>query len=397
VLHRSRIFRFAATVLCAGALVFALGAGGSQSQAGSSHESGLFDPLYPIYEFIQAQFYEPERIDSSKALYSAMKGIVAELADPYSEFLDPEEFSRLSRTIEDGESDVGIGVELGIVDGVLAVIAPLPGSPAEDAGVLPGDLILAINDRSTEFETLSSAKERLRGALEDPVVLWVRHPDDTREEITIVPTAIAVEPMISDVLCDGLIGYVKIQRFESSTPAALDETLSTLEVEKLTGLVLDLRNNPGGLLSVAIAVSSRFVDDGIVSQTVDRFSGQRSHRSTGNLLPNLPLVVLVNRGTAGASEIVAAAIRDNRMGILAGEDTFGLGVYQQLLEFPDGSALRITTGEYLTPSGDPIDGEGIAPDLAAAEGSDVITLAVDWIGQHDGTVMPLAATDPEES
>ncbi len=158
----------------------------------------------------------------------------------------------------------------------------------------------------------------------------------------------------------------------------------------MDGIILDLRNNPGGLLSSAISVSSRFVDKGIILTVKDRVSGDQSYWSTGNTIPNLPLAVLVNGGTASAAEITAGAIRDHDMGILIGEKTFGKGVIQRMINFPDGSALKLTTGEYHTPNGDAVQGIGITPDVKVGEDGDPIETAIDWIEAHVGERMPIA-------
>jgi carboxyl-terminal processing protease len=364
--------------------VCAVGAGGSQQQASTS---GLFDPVYQIYQYVQSYFYKPELISDQKALYGAMKGVVEELDDPYSEFLDPEEKQQFDESLE-GEFS-GVGIEISIEDGVLTVITPLVGTPAEAAGVQAGDLILAIDGKTTEKITLSGASNRIRGETGTTVTLTVRHESGEIVDIPIVRSKIVIDPVESKTMENGTIGYIRILRFESDTVVEVDQALASFDLAAMKGLILDLRNDPGGLMPTAISVCSRFVDDGVVLVVHDRLSGEKKYYSKGNRIPNLPLAILINRGSASASEITAGGIRDNRMGILIGETSFGKGVYQQMIDFPDGSALKITAGEYFTPSGCVVQGVGLKPDIAVPEDGDPVAAAVEWIGEHAGTPAPL--------
>ena len=363
-------------------LVLALGVGGAQ-------ESGedLFAPVYQIYQYIKSYFYQPERIDDQKALYGAMKGVVEHLNDPYSEFLDPDDRRRFDESLE-GEFS-GVGIELSIVDNVITVITPLVGTPAEAAGVEAGDQILNIDGESTEGMTLTEAALRIRGEIGTTVTLTVRHEDGSIEDIPIVRATIVLEPVESELRANGTIGYIRLYRFEQDTTTELDAALVSFDLDRLTGFILDLRNNPGGLLNEAISVSSRFVDEGVLLITQDRLSDEKEYYARGNRIPNIPLAVLINRGSASASEITAGAIRDNDMGILIGEPSFGKGVYQQLIEFPDGSALKITAGEYFTPDRKIVNEVGLTPDILVEEGQDPVDVAIEWIRAHAGVRMPI--------
>jgi len=364
-------------------LVIAFGVGGVQEA-----NDQLFEPVYQIYQYIKSYFYEPERIDNQKALYGAMKGVVETLDDPYSEFLDPDDRRSFDESLA-GEFS-GVGIELSIVESVLTVITPLVGTPAEAAGVQAGDQILKIDDESTEGMTLTQAALKIRGEIGTTVTLTVRHDDGEIEEIPIVRDTIVLQAVDSDLLGDnGTIGYVRLYRFEQDTTTELDSALAAFDLEALSGLILDLRNNPGGLLNESISVSSRFVDEGIILITQDRLSDERTYYARGNRIPNVPLVVLINRGTASASEITAGAIRDNDMGILIGEQSFGKGVYQQLIEFPDGSALKITAGMYMTPDRRVVNGIGLSPDIAVGEEQNPVDVAIEWIQAHAGIEMPI--------
>ncbi len=355
--------------------------------------SDLFSPLRQLYQYIESYFYWPERIDERLLLYGAMKGMVKQLDDPYSEFLDPGDRERWEDSLE-GEFS-GVGIEITIKDGILTVIAPLTGTPAEQAGVRPGDQILEIDGESTEGISLTEAASKIRGEAGTPVVLFVRHKDGSEDTISITRDKIAVESVTSELIAEEKIGYIRISRFDSDVTLALDQALLGFDLEALDGMILDLRNNPGGLLPSAISVSSRFVDEGVVVLTKGKIADDQKYWSTGNLIPNLPLVVLINGGTASAAEIVAGAIRDHEMGILIGERSFGKGVIQRMIEFPDGSALRITSGEFFTPLGHVVQETGLVPGIELAEDEDPIEAAIAWIDGHIGVRMPIPLGDKD--
>jgi len=380
---RTVLRRALAVLVPALLVVCAVSTGGSQQQT----PADLFDPVYQIYQYVESYFYKPELIDDQEALYGAMKGVVEQLDDPYSEFLDPQDRQQFDESLE-GEFS-GVGIEISIEDSVLSVVTPLVGTPAEAAGVVAGDQILAIDGESTEGFTLTKAGVRIRGETGTTVVLTIRHEDGTIVDIPIVRATITIEPVTSNTLADGTVAYIRILRFESETVAMLDEALGSFDLEAMTGLILDLRNDPGGLMTAATSTAGRFVDEGIVLRTNDRLSGEKLYWSKGNRVPNLPLAVLINRGSASASEIAAGAIRDNNMGILIGQTSYGKGVFQQLIDFPDGSALKITAGEYFTPAGHVVNDVGLTPDIVVEEDGDPVAVAVQWIQDHAGTVMPI--------
>jgi len=364
-------------------LLLALYVGGAQN----ARNTELFSPLYQVYQYIENYFYQPERVSDEEALYGAMKGVVQQLEDPYSEFLDPADRERFDQSLA-GEFS-GVGIEMSIVDGTLTVITPLVGTPAEAAGVLAGDKILGIDSEPTEGMTLSEAAYRIRGETGTEVVLTMRHEDGEIVDIPIIRDKILIAAAEGSLKDDGRIGYVRLYRYEQDTTLELDQALGSFDLNSLTGFILDLRNNPGGLMNESISVASRFVDDGVVLITSERLSEGKKYYSRGNQLPNLPLAILINRGTASASEITAGAIRDNGMGILIGETSFGKGVFQQLIEFPDGAALKLTTGEYFTPDGHVVNGVGLTPDILVGEDEDAIDVAIAWINAHAGEMMPM--------
>jgi len=222
------------------------------------------------------------------------------------------------------------------------------------------------------------------------VTLRIRHKDGTEEDIPIVRSQITVQSVTSKLVDDSRILYIRLSRFDEHVVLGLDQALTSVDLDSLDGIILDMRNNPGGLLTAAISVSSRFVDQGIVVSTKSRISGEQPYWSTGNVIPDLPLAVLVNGGTASAAEITAGAIRDHDMGILIGQQTFGKGVIQQLFDYRDGSALKLTTGEYTTPDGHVVQGVGLTPDIIVPDDGDPMADATSWIEAHAGQRMPIS-------
>lgn len=369
-------------------LVVVFGVSGAKQTA-----TDLFSPLEQLYQYIERYFYWPERVEDRTLLYGAMKGLVKQLDDPYSEFLDPGDHERWEESLE-GEFS-GVGIEITIKDTVLTVISPLMGTPAEQAGVQIGDQILAIDGHSTEGITITEASLKIRGEVGTTVVLLLRHRDGSEEEVSIVRDTINVEAVTSELLADERVLYIRISRFDRDVTHELDQILLGGDLETSDGMILDLRNNPGGLLNAAIDVSRRFVDGGVIVITKGRVAGEQTYPALGNRIPNLPLVVLVNGGTASAAEIAAGAIRDHEMGILIGERTFGKGVIQRMIEFSDGSALKLTTGEYVTPLGHIVQGVGLVPDIELAEAEDPIEAAIAWIDAHIGERMPISLGDKD--
>ncbi|MGQ9478121.1 MAG: S41 family peptidase [Candidatus Bipolaricaulia bacterium] len=347
--------------------------------------NGLFGPLFQAYERIKANFYYTERLHERELLYGAIRGLVEGLDDPYSRFLTPEEYQRFNSIDLEGEF-IGIGVQIAIRDGRVVVIAPLAGSPAERAGVRAGDIILEIDGRSTEGLTLDEAVALLRGESGTPVTLKVQHLDGAIEEVTIIREVIVIDPVDYRLEEEG-IGYIRLVTFNRKTEREFDQALGDLLAAGIGGLILDLRSNPGGLLDEAIAVASRFIDEGAILKSTDRYT-TRTYLTQGNNLPNLPVAVLIDRGTASAAEILAGAIQDHQMGILVGEPTFGKGLIQTPFTLSDGSAVIITTAEYTTPNGHRVQDLGLVPDIPVSGEEAQLQAARAWIEEHLGSLCP---------
>ena len=352
---------------------------------GAGQGTDLFSPLEDVYRLIHTYYYRADQVTDEQLLHGALRGMIESLGDSYSAFFDPEEYSRWQESLS-GEYS-GVGMEITIRDGKVTVVSPLPGTPAEQAGIRPGDWIQAVDGKSTEGWTLEQASMAIRGPEGTPVTLTVQHTDGTVEDITILRARIHVDPVRAEYLKEEHVGYVRLLRFDFDTPAELGKALYSFPLDELQGLILDLRYNPGGLLSAGVDVASFFIDEGVIVRTTGPSFGSRVYSSRGNSLPNLPLAVLVNEGTASASEIVAGAIQDHGAGVLVGRKTFGKGLIQEfVMRLPDGSAIKLTTGEYFTPSGHPVQDVGLNPDIAVewpeglAEGEDPdLEAALEWI------------------
>jgi C-terminal peptidase (prc) len=303
-------------------------------------------------------------VDSKKAIYGALRGMLSSL-DDFSQFLDPDEYKELTSDTK-GEFG-GIGVEITLKDGILTVITPMVGTPAESAGLKPGDKIVRINGNTTKDMLLNDAVKIMRGDPGTMVTLTVwREKEEKVVDISIKRAIIKIDSVKDVYLIEDKIGYIRLVEFQEKCAPELEAALKKLEGQGMDSLILDLRNNPGGLLEASIAVSEKFIPkDGVIVSTNSRDTALNAvYRSSGVLThPSWPLIVLVNDGSASAAEIVAGAIQDNKRGVVVGVKTFGKASVQTVIPLKDGSALRITTAYYLTPGGKSISNHGIIPDV----------------------------------
>ena len=304
-----------------------------------------------------------EEIDDRTLLENAIKGMLSQL-DPHSAYLDRESFSELQ---EDTTGNYGgVGLEVSMEDGFVRIIAPMDGTPAERAGVQPGDMIIQLNDQPIKGMSLGEAIEAMRGEPGSTVRLTlIRDGKAQPFEISLTREVIAVASVRQRLLEAGY-GYIRIAQFQSHTGTEVEDAVSQLKTEgELLGLVLDLRNNPGGILQSAVAVSNVFMDDGLIVYTAGRLPNAdlRFSATSPDAIAGIPIVVLVNEGTASASEIVAGALQDHHRAIIMGTRTFGKGSVQTILPLNNEKAIKLTTALYYTPNGRSIKAEGIVPDI----------------------------------
>lgn len=305
-----------------------------------------------------------EEIDDRTLLESAIKGMLSQL-DPHSAYLDKESFTSLQETTTGNYG--GLGLEVGLEDGFVKVIAPMDDTPAEKAGIESGDLIMQLNEKPVRGISLPEAIDSMRGEPGSEIKLMIlRKGDPAPNEVTLIREVIKVPSVRQRFLEDGY-GYVRIAQFQSGTGSEVAKAVDKLIEEEgdLRGLVIDLRNNPGGILQSAVEVSDIFVDDGLIVYTTGRISNSelRFNATTPDTIEGVPIVVLVNQGTASASEIVAGALQDHGRAVIMGTSTFGKGSVQTILPLNNEKAIKLTTALYYTPSGRSIQAEGITPDI----------------------------------
>ncbi len=305
-----------------------------------------------------------EKTDQKKLMYGAINGMLREL-DPHSSFLKPEDYKELQ--IETKGKFGGLGIEITIRDNLLTVVSPLEDTPADRAGILANDQIMKIDEQPTQDMSLMDAVQKMRGPKGSKVKLTIMRKGERKPlEFELVRDVISIQSVKSRSLEPGF-GYVRISSFQSGTASDLRKALNQLQTENpgLQGLIVDLRNDPGGLLDQAVEVSDEFLDEGLIVYTGGRLENQKmrfeAHKKAKP--QTYPIVVLVNSGSASASEIVAGALQDHKRAIIMGEQTFGKGSVQTVIPLNDGSALRLTTSLYYTPSGRSIQAKGITPDI----------------------------------
>lgn len=309
-----------------------------------------------------------DEVKPKDLIYGALKGMMASL-DSHSQFLDPDSLNAL-KTDTEGKFG-GIGLEIGIKDDLLTVITPVEDSPAWKAGVKAGDKILKIDDAITRDMTLTDAVKRMRGAPGTTVALIIlREVEKEVMEIKIVRDIIKIRDIKEAQIIDDKIGYLRLVEFREDSPQELNAAIDKLSNAGMTGIILDLRNNPGGLLDVAVQICERFINPGKVVVTT------KGKKKTDNMefiargrnpLLDIPMVVLINNGSASGSEIVAGCLQDYRRAIIVGTTSYGKGSVQTVIPLGDGSGLRLTTSKYLTPLGHVIHNKGVIPDIVVEQ------------------------------
>jgi len=314
-----------------------------------------------ILSIIQQNYVDD--IDTQDTIEGAIKGMLTSL-DPHSSFMKPDDFKELQ--VETSGSFSGIGIEITINDDMLTVVSPIEDTPAFKAGIQAGDRIIKIEGESTREMSLAEAVKKLRGQKGSEVVISIhREGWADLQEFIIIRDVIPIHSVRSSILEPGY-GYIRITNFQRNTPQDLQNSLDDLVKEGTRkGLVLDLRNNPGGLLDSSIKIVDIFLDEGIIVSTKGRIKDQNMEFSAHSGGPeyNFPIVILINGGTASASEIVAGALQDHKRALILGTQSFGKGSVQTIIPMADGAGLRLTTARYYTPSGTSIQATGITPDV----------------------------------
>jgi len=306
-----------------------------------------------------------DNVDTEKLAISAIEGMLKTL-DPYSAYLTPERYKEL----EIGTSGEfgGVGIEISGENDLLTVITPIEGSPAAKAGIKPGDLIIAIDGKPTQGLSVDEAVKSLRGQKGSTVKITIQSQGDKNPREVVLVRDIIFVKSVDSKLIDGRIGYIKLSQFQEKTSEELVKAIVALESEnksQLNGLILDLRNNPGGLLTQAVEVADEFIDEGLIVSVKGRVEDQSTeyYATKKDNTPGYPIVVLVNKGSASASEVVAEALQDKKRAIILGTKTFGKGSVQSIIKLDDGSGLKLTTAKFYAPSGRSINQVGVIPDV----------------------------------
>lgn len=324
--------------------------------------------LGDVFERVRAEYVE--EVEDSALIEAAIQGMLSSL-DPHSTFLNAKSYGDMQVQTK-GEFG-GLGIEVTMEGGVVKVVSPIDDTPAHRAGIKPGDLIIGIDGEQVFGLTLGEAVDRMRGPVKSEIVVTVKRESIEQPfDVTIVRDVIRIKSVKSKA--EGNVAFVRITSFNEQTDRGLDKAMKELAEEigdELQGVVIDLRNNPGGLLDQAIAVADAFLEKGEIVSTRGRGSrgGQRFNARGGDIAQGLPIVVLINSGSASASEIVAGALQDHKRAIILGTRSFGKGSVQTIIPLPGDAAMRLTTARYYTPSGRSIQATGIEPDIFVEAGT----------------------------
>jgi len=321
-----------------------------------------FSLFWRVWDLLKEKYVDTNQLDSKKLFYGAIKGMLAATGDPYTNFFDPEEAKSFHEEIHG--SFEGVGAEVGMRGGVLTIIAPLEGSPAEKSGIRAGDKIIKVDDANTFDLTIDQSVALMRGPKGTKVRLTIiREGVDESREIILERETINVKSVTLEIK-DNTIAYIKISQFGDETTREFNAAVNKIINTNLKGIVIDVRNNPGGYLDSAVSVASKMLPKGKVVASEENQDKEKNNllAKGGDVLSAIPTVVLINQGSASASEILAGALRDNRENVtILGEKSYGKGSVQEFLDLPGNSAVKITIAKWLTPNGEQINEKGITP------------------------------------
>lgn len=320
-----------------------------------------FNLYAEVWDSLKTNFVDKNKLKDKDLFYGSLKGMAAAANDPYTVFMDPTQAKSfaddLAGTFE------GIGAEVGLRNDIITIIAPLDGMPAQKAGLLAGDKIYSINGQLTLGLTIDEAVKKIRGPKDTKVVLTIIRGKDKPKDFTITRNVIIVKSVKTEIRSDGIM-VIKVSNFNDDTAALFESAVALAIVKQPKGIILDLRNDPGGYLDTAVALASEWVEGGPV--VAEQFNGNKRNEYASNgkaRLKNFKTIVLLNGGSASASEILAGALRDYNKATIVGETSFGKGSVQTLQDLSDGSSLKVTVAKWLTPAGEAINEKGIKPQI----------------------------------
>ena len=357
-------------------LTLSFGAGCALSNRAAPGSGDGLDMVEQAWNIIFRDYVDRDKLDATTLSQAAIKGMIEALDDPYTAYMDAEIY-QLSLSGLEGKFE-GIGAQVAMEDGQLLIIAPIDDAPAAEAGIRAGDIILEIDGGSTSEMSLAEAVLTIRGPKGTPVRLLILHQGETEpEEIEIVRAEIELSSVRFEMREN--IAYIRITHFSERTGEELSPVLQSITQETATGIILDLRSNPGGSLQAVVDVTSQFLPEGVVVNIVDNQGNQTALEvEPKGITTDLPMVVLVDSFSASGSEVLAGALQDHERATIAGTKTFGKGSVNIIRQLKDGSGLAITTARWLTPNGNLIEGEGLYPDYELElEGEDAIQWALD--------------------
>ena len=336
-----------------------------------------YDKLLGLENVIESEYYQ--KVSEEDLIDGALKGLFEGLNDPYSQYYTSDEFQTLKE--QTSGSFVGIGVYIGVnsENDKITIISPIEGSPAQKSGIKSGDVVVKVNGKSIESKTVDEVIKQIKGKENTTVNLTVER-DGKEIDFDITRKTIVTKSVSSEVKEDN-IGYLRITSFDENTYKEFKENLSNLKEKGIKGLVIDLRDNPGGLLDVCVGIADDLIGEGTIVYTKDNSGKKEYYKSDKNEL-DMPMAVLINGGSASASEILTAALVDNNKAIAIGETSFGKGLVQSVKGLKDGTGYKLTTAQYFTPNDNYINGKGITPKIQEKDKNKQLKLAIEYIQEE---------------